>query len=118
MPRGRGPTRAAALRTTTLRHLMETFVCNRAKQDRSALLACCWREIHQSCQPGPMRVGGAEPNRIRLSPFEEQVRRVLPSEPDAAVQLNGFLGGPHGRVGAGCPGQSDLQLRLGDPVIA
>ena len=75
------------------------------------------RQPGQLRQRGPVRVGGAEADRVGLGPLEEQVRRVLPGEPDAAVQLDRLLRGLHRRVGAGRLRQGDGQLRLGDQIL-
>ena len=43
---------------------------------------------------------GAEGELVALGPLEVQMGGILPGHPDAAVQLDAFLGGVHGDAAA------------------
>src|SRR3954454_24812622 len=44
-------------------------------------------QVHEYGERGPVRLGGAEQQRVGLGPLEVQVRRVLPRHADTTVQL-------------------------------
>src|SRR5699024_10641443 len=69
-------------------------------------------QVHESREVGSVPVRGAEGQLVGLGPLEADVHGRLPGHADAAVQLEGLLGRPDGRVGA-----EGLGDGLGDPQL-
>ena len=78
-----------------------------------ALLSGGRWQVDQLGQPGAVPAGGAEGDLVGLGALQVQVGRVLPGHPDAAVQLDGLLGGPHRDVPAERRGHRTRTVRSG-----